>query len=141
MTPPRMMSCPPPCMIWQMWRWRVAGRVFGEPEKGGGGTVWLCSLAAGCLHSSSYAIWTPAPGYVWCRLDLGTADELALDVLINMLRTFSKEQLGIRQLLIGGSSVEGWSVPEHQGPDTTMDPMRGPIYMDGYEDDDNDDDE
>jgi hypothetical protein len=30
------------------------------------------------------------------RFDLGTADELALDVLINMLSTFSRECVGLR---------------------------------------------
>lgn len=42
---------------------------------------------------------------------MGTADELALDVLINALSTFSREQLGIRQLVVGGEN-EDWPTPK-----------------------------
>ncbi|EFN59845.1 hypothetical protein CHLNCDRAFT_14078, partial [Chlorella variabilis] len=47
----------------------------------------------------------------WARfwLDMGTADELALDVLVNALSSVSKEQLGIRQLVVGGQN-EDWPV-------------------------------
>jgi hypothetical protein len=41
---------------------------------------------------------------------MGTADELALDMLINALTTFSKEQLGIKQLVIGGEN-DDWAAP------------------------------
>lgn len=42
---------------------------------------------------------------------MGTADELALDVLINALCTLSREQLGIRQLLFGGQN-DDWPTPQ-----------------------------
>ena len=38
---------------------------------------------------------------------MGTADELALDILINALSTFSQEQMGVKQLVVGES---GWLV-------------------------------
>lgn len=60
---------------------------------------------------------------------MGTADELALDVLINTLASFSREGLGIRRLVVGGRNGD-WEVPEEEGPEVTMDPMRGPIYYD-----------
>jgi hypothetical protein len=44
-------------------------------------------------------------------VDLGTADELALDALINALTTFSKEQLGIKQLVLGGEN-DDWAAPQ-----------------------------
>mmetsp|Transcript_13309 Transcript_13309/g.18181 ORF Transcript_13309/g.18181 Transcript_13309/m.18181 type:complete len:345 (-) Transcript_13309:65-1099(-) len=36
----------------------------------------------------------------WC--DLGTADELSMDVLINVLTQLSREYVGIKQLVVGG---------------------------------------
>ena len=45
---------------------------------------------------------------------MGTADELALDVLVNALSSVSKEQLGIRQLVVGGQN-EDWPVPQARG--------------------------
>lgn len=42
---------------------------------------------------------------------MGTADELALDILLNALSTFSREQLGIRQVVVGGQN-EDWPVPK-----------------------------
>lgn len=67
----------------------------------------------------------------WARfwVDLGTADELALDVLINTLTNFSREGLGIKTLVVGGAN-DDWEVPEEAGPEVTMDPMRGPIHYD-----------
>ena len=41
-----------------------------------------------------------------CWFDLGTSDELALDVLINSLTTFSKEHVPITQLVIGGINAD-----------------------------------
>ena len=41
--------------------------------------------AAGMLHGQ---VWN---GIMCCRFDLGTADELGLDVLINALTCFSRE--------------------------------------------------
>ena len=59
----------------------------------------------------------------WC--DLGTSDELALDILMNALISFSREHVGIRQVLVGGQN-EDWPVPEKDSlrPEVTMDPMR-----------------
>jgi hypothetical protein len=52
--------------------------------------------------------------HVYSRLDMGTSDELALDVLINALSVFSREQLGVRQLVVGGQN-EDWPTPQVQG--------------------------
>jgi hypothetical protein len=49
-----------------------------------------------------------------CWLDLGTADAIALDVLVNALRQFSKEYVAIEQVFIGGRN-EDW--PIHQEDD------------------------
>lgn len=42
---------------------------------------------------------------------MGTADEMALDVLINTLMGFSKDHLGIKKMLVGGTN-EDWPVPD-----------------------------
>jgi len=44
-----------------------------------------------------------------CWLDLGTADAIALDTLINALLQFSKEYVQIEQVVIGGQN-ENWRV-------------------------------
>lgn len=44
-----------------------------------------------------------------CWFDLGTSDAIALDVLINALRQFSKEYVPIERLIIGGEN-EDWPV-------------------------------
>ena len=48
---------------------------------------------------------------VWarCRLDLGTSDALALDILINTFQQLSKELVAIEELIIGGEN-EDWPV-------------------------------
>ena len=46
-----------------------------------------------------------------CRKELGTPDALALDVLINTMRQFSKDYVEIRQIVIGGEN-EDWPVPQ-----------------------------
>lgn len=46
-----------------------------------------------------------------CWFDLGTTDALALDVLINTMRQFSKDYVEIRQVVIGGEN-EDWPVPK-----------------------------
>ena len=50
---------------------------------------------------------------LWGRffVDMGTSDELAFDVLVNALRTFSKEHVGIRSIQIGGE-IDDWPRPE-----------------------------
>ena len=46
-----------------------------------------------------------------CWFDQGTTDALALDVLINTMRQFSKDYVEIRQIVIGGEN-EDWPVPQ-----------------------------
>ena len=46
-----------------------------------------------------------------CWFDLGTADALSLDVLINTMRQFSEDYVEIRQIVIGGEN-EDWPVPK-----------------------------
>ena len=60
----------------------------------------------------------------WARfwVDMGTSDELAFDILLNTLKTFSREHVGIRQIVIGGEN-DDWPVPEKGGGfDVSMDP-------------------
>ncbi|MGG6293141.1 DUF3531 family protein [Leptolyngbya sp. AN02str] len=49
---------------------------------------------------------------VWarCWLDIGTSDAIALDVLINALKQFSKDYVTIERLIIGGENSD-WLVP------------------------------
>lgn len=44
-----------------------------------------------------------------CWFDLGTSDALALDILINSLKQFSKDYVSIEQLIVGGEN-EDWRV-------------------------------
>ncbi|GAB4814579.1 hypothetical protein N2152v2_001625 [Parachlorella kessleri] len=73
----------------------------------------------------------------WTRfwVDLGTSDELGLDILINALSNFSKEQVGVRHLVVGGVN-DDWPVPSREDslPEVTMDPMRGPRGLDDNDD-------
>lgn len=50
-----------------------------------------------------------------CRTDLGTGDEVGLDILINMLQGCSEEYVGIKQLIIGGVN-EDWPVADALSP-------------------------
>lgn len=62
----------------------------------------------------------------WLRfwVDMGTSDELAIDILLNALIAFSREHVGVRQIVVGGQN-DDWAVPERDyKPDVTMDPMR-----------------
>lgn len=45
-----------------------------------------------------------------CWFDLGTADAIALDVLINALEQLSKDYVTIKQIVIGGEN-EDWKIP------------------------------
>eukprot|EP00955_Chlamydomonas_euryale_P069767 360578-Chlamydomonas_euryale.AAC.6 len=45
------------------------------------------------------------------RVDMGTCDELALDVLLNMLLGFSKDFCGVRKVLVGGAN-RNWPVDD-----------------------------
>jgi hypothetical protein len=51
-----------------------------------------------------------------CWFDLGTSDAIALDVLINALHQFSKDFVGIEQLIIGGEN-EDWPVDPRRRSD------------------------
>jgi len=44
-----------------------------------------------------------------CWVDLGTADAIAIDVLINSLQQFTLEYVGIQQVIVGGQN-EHWRV-------------------------------
>ena len=71
----------------------------------------------------------------WCRawFDLGSADEMGVDVLINSLITFSREYFGIKTMVIGGENVvEDWPVQEsefyvEEGEEMEIDETLGPF--------------
>lgn len=64
-------------------------------------------------------------------MDLGTGDEIGLDILINMLKGVSREHIGIKQLCIGGQN-EDWSVPEQYAPQVRPRPLnRSTLCPDG----------
>lgn len=73
--------------------------------------------------------------YTTHRVDLGTADELALDILINSLTTLSSEHVGIRRLVIGGDNDE-WPAPEQENPIAAALAASFQLPDDFYEDDD-----
>ncbi|MGF1495548.1 MAG: DUF3531 family protein [Elainellaceae cyanobacterium] len=50
-----------------------------------------------------------------CWFDLGTSDAIALDVLVNAIRQFSKDYVAIKQLIVGGQNAD-WPVPEGHRP-------------------------
>ncbi|MGD1931984.1 MAG: DUF3531 family protein [Leptolyngbyaceae cyanobacterium] len=51
-----------------------------------------------------------------CWFDLGTSDAIAIDVLLNALKQFSRDYVAIEQIIIGGEN-EDWSIPDHHQPD------------------------
>ncbi|MEO0535858.1 MAG: DUF3531 family protein [Cyanobacteria bacterium P01_A01_bin.123] len=55
---------------------------------------------------------------VWarCWFDLGTSDAIALDILLNALRQFSKDYVTIERFVIGGEN-EDWPIPGSGQPD------------------------
>jgi len=57
---------------------------------------------------------------LWCRcwFDLGTTDAIALDILINTVRQFSKDYVEIRQIIVGGEN-EDWPTP-HENPEAAF---------------------
>lgn len=60
-------------------------------------------------------------------VDLGTADELSLDCLINMLTSFSLEYVGIKKLFLGGENQD-WPRPKEVKSDMEVsDSSRGLI--------------
>lgn len=44
-------------------------------------------------------------------MDIGTADELSLDILINLLVNFSQEYVGIKCIYFGGNNPD-WPLPK-----------------------------
>jgi len=50
----------------------------------------------------------------WTRffLDMGTTDELSIDILINVLIGFSKDFAIIKQVILGGENID-WIIPTH----------------------------
>jgi len=59
-----------------------------------------------CLHKPDKDI--PAPTY---RLDMGTCDELSLDVLINSFMGFSRDLAGLKRIVVGGANSD-WPLPD-----------------------------
>ncbi|KAI8470377.1 MAG: hypothetical protein J3K34DRAFT_510243 [Monoraphidium minutum] len=71
------------------------------------------------------------------RVDMGTADEVALDVLINLLVGFSRDVAGVTRVTFGGDELNGWARPEAAGgadanmpPKVGINPMRLPEGID-----------
>lgn len=60
-----------------------------------------------------------------CWFDLGTSDAIALDVLINAFRQFSKDYVNLASLIIGGENQD-WSTGDRKyaGFADPMDEMR-----------------
>jgi len=56
----------------------------------------------------------PSPNPYPPSCDLGTADEVALDILINLLIGFSRDVAGIRRITFGGAELNGWDTPEQE---------------------------
>ncbi|GFR47844.1 hypothetical protein Agub_g9624, partial [Astrephomene gubernaculifera] len=76
----------------------------------------------------------------WARtwIDMGTADELSLDILLNMLVGFSTQMCGLRSIRLGGVNAD-WPVPSDEDmgllPEddymrVAADPMRLPQGLD-----------
>ncbi|KAK9861717.1 hypothetical protein WJX84_008746 [Apatococcus fuscideae] len=80
----------------------------------------LESLEPACFHDMSNL----ESNGRWCRcwVNMGTADELGFDMLINSLATFSRENLGIRTLYMGGNN-EDWEIPRRPDERPSMNPM------------------
>jgi Protein of unknown function (DUF3531) len=66
---------------------------------------------------------------VWgrCWFDMGTADAIALDVLINALEQLNKDYVNIERLVIGGEN-DDWLIPQSKRQEFTE--------LDDVEDDD-----
>jgi Protein of unknown function (DUF3531) len=50
-----------------------------------------------------------------CWFDLGTSDAIALDILINAFKQFSKDYVAIERLIIGGENPD-WKIPGSKRP-------------------------
>jgi len=62
-----------------------------------------------CFHEMSEPEFKGKWGRIW--IDLGTADEFSLDILINAFAGFSREHSVVTDLVVGGEN-EDWPVPE-----------------------------
>ena len=50
-----------------------------------------------------------------CKVNLGTADEMAVDVLANAVGTLARENTrSLKRLVIGGAPVQGWAPPAEE---------------------------
>jgi hypothetical protein len=56
-----------------------------------------------------------------CWFDLGTSDAIALDVLINALRQFSKDYVTLEQVIIGGENEDWKTGDSHSRSDVLSD--------------------
>jgi hypothetical protein len=54
-----------------------------------------------------------------CWFDMGTADAIALDILINALKQLNQEYVTIEELYIGGEN-EDWPVEDSDNPNHAM---------------------
>uniref|UniRef100_A0A7S3R4T9 DUF3531 domain-containing protein n=1 Tax=Dunaliella tertiolecta TaxID=3047 RepID=A0A7S3R4T9_DUNTE len=68
------------------------------------------------------------------RLDMGTCDELALDVLINSFMGFSRDLAGLKRIVVGGANRD-WPLPDSPEDEESegqfdIDPMQLPEGMD-----------
>ncbi len=50
-----------------------------------------------------------------CWFDLGTSDAIALDILVNALKQFSKDYIPVERIIIGGEN-EDWPIPGSRKP-------------------------
>lgn len=62
-----------------------------------------------------------------CWVNLGTADEVALDCLVNSLLTLSEEWSPLKQVLIGGINVD-WSEGTDKPPTRQASPVSMPTF-------------
>ncbi|GAX83147.1 hypothetical protein CEUSTIGMA_g10573.t1 [Chlamydomonas eustigma] len=68
------------------------------------------------------------------RVDMGTCDELALDVMVNTLLGFSRDFCGLKKVYVGGVN-RSWPVPEEEEEENEedmydIDPMKLPKGLD-----------
>jgi hypothetical protein len=54
-----------------------------------------------------------------CWFDMGTADAIALDILINALKQLNDEYVNIEHLYIGGEN-EDWPVEDSENPNYSI---------------------
>jgi hypothetical protein len=85
----------------------------------------MAEATSGGMTSTMHDMGAVESNGPWLRfwVDMGTSDELAIDILINALMTFSREHVGVRQIVIGGEN-DDWSVPERA--------MRSEVAIDPY---------